>query len=247
MANIAGSKDDGRAGKLAPGSKVDEAQAPRDVAIPSSLSERSDAEPLKTNSLAFKSDAPRQTSDFSVLPRIPPVVLRPFPPFELSALRMPDQKANMANIADSKDDGRAGKFAPGSKVDEAQAPPKARSIQTREIAEPPQLLKANDTMAFRSGAPRDSAMPSSVTRGSDAPIQNVSLAFKSDAPHQTRDAAMLSDVSPRIPPEALRPLTPFDLSTLHAAATRSTPVPKASFFRRVWQRLGGMFGLTGSR
>lgn len=136
----------------------------------------------------------------------------------------------MANNPGDKDDGRTGDRVPGSGADGVRMPPKMHPVYSA-IVEPSGRLKVNDSLAFKSDAPRDAAMPSSTSGFSSAEALKInaqSFAFKSDAPRETRDAAMLSSVDRRIPPEALRILAPTELSAFHAEAPRDTAMPSSS-------------------
>lgn len=170
------------------------------------------------------------------------------------------------SVSGSKDAGRSANLASGSSADGTQAaPPRVQPTQTRAVVEPSVPMKANDSLAFRSDAPRDVAMPSSTSGSTIAELSKVQLsAFKSDAPRETRDHAMLaSAVDRQVPLDALRiQTTPTELSAFRAHAPRDTARPssssgvggagsrrqerpgvtarqKASVFRRMWQFLRG--------
>lgn len=170
----------------------------------------------------------------------------------------------MANDPDNKDDKRAGSLAPGSKPDGSQVPPRMQPVRSREIVEPPGALKANDSLAFRSDTPRDVAMPSSTSSFKIAEISKTQLsAFKSDAPRETRDHAMLASSSDDLL-RISRPLTHIELSAFKSAAPRDTAMlsssksvgpevrareparaasrPKPNLFSRLWQVLRRVIG-----
>lgn len=173
----------------------------------------------------------------------------------------------MSNIAGSNDSGRAGNPVPNSDADRMQPPLKTHLVRALEIAKPMEPLGANNSMAFRSNAPGDVAMPSSRPVPSDAePLKMNALAFKSDAPRQTSDRAMLASTADT-PSNAPRPLTPDQLSAILAIRdmatppsssgfvgagggrqelSRKTPVQEVGFFSRLWRRLRDALGLAGS-
>lgn len=173
----------------------------------------------------------------------------------------------MSNIAGSNDSGRAGSSIANTDADGMQPPLKTHLVRALEIAKPIEALGAYDSVAFRSDAPRDVAMPSFRTGSSDAePLKMNSLAFKSDAPRQTSDRAMLASTADA-PRNALRPLTPDQLSAILAIhdvsrpasssgfvgavggrqePSRKTPVLEVGFFSRLWRRLRDATGLGGS-